>query len=63
MANNIVTAKELGHYLKVSESTIYNLAVQGNLPAFKIGGSWRFDMEDVLKLIHSKKRTAAGRET
>ncbi len=52
---NIVTAKEVGHYLKLSESTIYKLAAQGNLPGFKIGDSWRFDMEEVVKLITAKK--------
>jgi len=52
---NIVTAKEVGHYLKLSESTIYKLAAQGSLPGFKIGDSWRFDMEEVIKLIHAKK--------
>jgi len=52
---NIVTAKEVGHYLKLSESTIYKLAAQGSLPGFKIGDSWRFDMEEVIKLIHANK--------
>ena len=37
---NIVTAKELGQYLKLSESTIYKLAAEGELPGFKIGDSW-----------------------
>ena len=56
----IVTAKEVGHYLKLSESTIYKLAAQGNLPGFKIGDSWRFDMEEILKLIHAKKLAKAS---
>lgn len=48
---NIVTAKEVGHYLKLSESTIYKLAASGEIPGFRIGDSWRFDMDEVLKLI------------
>lgn len=47
--SNIVTAKELSQYLKLSESTIYKLASKGDLPGFKVGDSWRFDMEEVLK--------------
>ena len=35
----IVTAKELGQYLKLSESTIYKLASEGKLPGYKIGDS------------------------
>ena len=48
---NFVTAKELGQYLKLSEATIYKLALTGQLPGFKIGNSWRFDLDEILKLI------------
>ena len=48
---NFVTAKELGRYLKLSEATIYKLALTGQLPGFKIGDSWRFDLDEILKLI------------
>jgi len=53
----MVTAKELGQYLKLSESTIYKLASEGDLPGFKIGDSWRFDMEEVLRLIKRSRRS------
>ena len=52
---NIVTAKEVGQYLKLSESTIYKLAASGEIPGFKIGDSWRFDMEEILKMIREAK--------
>jgi excisionase family DNA binding protein len=48
---NIVTAKEVGQYLKLTESTIYKLVSEGNLPGFRIGKSWRFDMDEILQLI------------
>jgi excisionase family DNA binding protein len=54
----IVTARELGQYLKLSESTIYKLAATGELPGFKIGDSWRFDMDEIPKLIQDAKKTA-----
>ncbi|MBM4351897.1 MAG: helix-turn-helix domain-containing protein [Deltaproteobacteria bacterium] len=53
---NIVTARELGQYLKLSESTIYKLSSDGNLPGFKIGDSWRFDMDEVIKAIRKAKK-------
>lgn len=53
---NIVKAKELGQYLKLSESTIYKLATDGKLPGFRIGKSWRFDLDEVLRLIQKEKR-------
>ncbi len=53
---SIVTAKEVSHYLKLTESTIYKLAAKGELPGFKIGNSWRFDMDEILKMIKSAKK-------
>jgi|GEM_PF-661753 len=65
MIPNIVTAKEVGQYLKLSESTIYKLAASGEIPGFKIGDSWRFDMEEILEMIRESKigtsREGAGR--
>ncbi len=51
---NFVTAKELSALLKVSDSTIYNLAVSRKIPAFKLGGSWRFDLDEIMRLIKEK---------
>lgn len=51
----IVTAKELGQYLKLSESTIYKLAGNGEIPGFRLGDSWRFDMEEILLTIRGAK--------
>ncbi len=55
--SNFVTAKEIAHYLKMSESTIYKLASNGGIPGFKIGDSWRFDMDDILAFINTVKNT------
>ena len=57
MANNIVTAKEISQYLKLSESTVYKLASAGELPGFKIGDSWRFDMDLIVSMIHTAIET------
>ena len=51
-----MTAKELSKYLRLSESTIYKLASCNELPGFKIGDSWRFDMDEVNELIKKRKR-------
>ena len=53
MANNIVTAKEISRYLKLSESTVYKLASTGEIPGFKIGDSWRFDMDLIVSIINT----------
>ncbi len=52
----LVTAKEVGKFLKLSESTIYKLAIEGEIPGFKIGDSWRFDLNDIEKMIQKLKK-------
>ena len=51
----ILTAKELSQFLKLSGSTIYKLAVSGEIPAFKVGDSWRFELEEIQKMIRDSK--------
>ena len=43
-------------HLKLAEKTAYRLAAEGKLPGFKVGGSWRFQREDVQKWIEDKKK-------
>jgi excisionase family DNA binding protein len=43
--------KELSQFLRLSEATIYKLASNGEIPGFKIGDSWRFELEEIQKLI------------
>ena len=38
----ILTLEEVAVYLKAGKRTVYRLAQQGAIPAFKLGGSWRF---------------------
>ena len=49
MVDTILTIKDVAAYLKVNERTVYRLAASGNIPAFKVGGSWRF-RKDALEL-------------
>ncbi len=52
----IMTAKELSQFLKLSESTIYKLASNGEIPGFKIGDSWRFELDEIQKMIRESKK-------
>ena len=58
MSDEIMTLKEVADYLKLAEKTAYRLAAEGKLPGFKVGGSWRFKREDVLKWIEEQKNKA-----
>ena len=41
----VLTVSELSDYLRVHRSTIYRLLKKGQLPGFKIGSDWRFNIE------------------
>ena len=44
---DILLIKDVAEYLKVTERTIYRLAAAKKIPAFKVGGSWRFSRADI----------------
>ena len=43
----VMTVKELSSYLRVHPSTIYKLLRRGELPGFRIGTDWRFNLEAI----------------
>ncbi len=42
MADKIMTVKEVAKYLDIHPMTLYRLVREGRIPAFKVGGQWRF---------------------
>ncbi len=49
--DEILTLDEVAAYLKAGKRTVYRLAASGKLPAFKLGGTWRFRRADLDKWI------------
>lgn len=45
--SEILTIKQVAEYLKVTARTIYRLAAIKKIPAFKVGGAWRFSRSDI----------------
>jgi len=56
----ILTIKEVAGYLKVTERTIYRLAGAKKIPAFKVGGTWRFRTADIDGWIAAQSKKAEG---
>ncbi|MGU5805499.1 methylation-associated defense system helix-turn-helix domain-containing protein MAD1 [Aeromonas veronii] len=52
--NEILTIDEVAAYLKASKRTVYRLAASGKLPAFKLGGTWRFRRGDLDQWIANR---------
>jgi excisionase family DNA binding protein len=53
-SSGIMTIREVSDYLKVTERTIYRLAAGKQIPAFKVGGSWRFSRSEIDQWIKSQ---------
>ncbi len=48
---SIMTADEVADYLKLSKITVYKLAKDGAIPGFRVGGSWRFNKDNIEKMM------------
>ena len=58
MPDEILTLPEVAELLKVAEKTVYKMAQKGRLPAFKVGGQWRFQRVDIDSWIEQQKANA-----
>lgn len=47
----ILTLDEVAAYLKAGKRTVYRFAQNGDIPAFKLGGTWRFRRSELERWI------------
>jgi excisionase family DNA binding protein len=57
-----MTVREVASYLNVDDKTVYRLAQKGELPGFKVAGTWRFKREDIDQWIEDRKKAAVQKE-
>lgn len=50
----ILTLDEVAAYLKVGKRTVYRLVAGREIPAFKVGGAWRFRQIELDRWIASR---------
>lgn len=53
-----LTPNEIAQILKLHPFTVTRLAREGKLPAFKVGGVWRFQKDQFEKWIASRGNSA-----
>lgn len=53
-SDEILTIDEVAAFLRAGKRTVYRLAASGKLPAFKLGGTWRFRRSDLDKWIANR---------
>jgi excisionase family DNA binding protein len=44
---HVMTVQDVSTYLRVHPSTIYRLLKRNELPAFRVGSDWRFNVEAI----------------
>ena len=52
----IMTVKEVAVYLKMKPVTIYKLAKEGRIPAFRVASFWRFKKDLIDKWLSEESR-------
>jgi excisionase family DNA binding protein len=60
MGDHILTVKEVAAFLKVNDRTVYRLATDGKIPAFKVGASWRFKQAELEAWIEEQHNQASS---
>jgi len=60
MKTDIMTMDEVADYLKLKLKTAYALAARGEIPGFKVGGSWRFRKSEIDRWIVQQEKRAAS---
>jgi excisionase family DNA binding protein len=57
LSDEILTLEEVAAYLKAGRRTVYRLAANGQIPAFKLGGTWRFRRTELDQWIAARIST------
>ena len=57
--NQVLIIHEVADYLRVAEKTVYRLLAKKDIPAFKVGGSWRFKKDTLDQWIKQKSMACA----
>jgi excisionase family DNA binding protein len=60
-SDEILTIEEVAAYLKAGRRTVYRLAANGQIPAFKLGGTWRFRRAELDRWIAARTVTQEGK--
>lgn len=61
MIERMLKTKEVAEILGLSRQTVTKMARKKVLPAYRIGGEWRFRREEVDRWLESRKNEGGGR--
>lgn len=53
----VMTLEEVSRYLRINKSTVYRMARDGTLPAWKLGNVWRFKKDTIERWIANTQKS------
>ncbi len=56
MPDEILTIRDVAALLKLADKTVYSMAQQGEIPAFKVRGQWRIRRTDLDRWVDEQTR-------
>lgn len=56
--SEFMTVRDVAEYLNVDAKTVYRIVKRGDLPGFKVGGTWRFKKSDIDEWVEKQKQEA-----
>lgn len=62
LEDQIMTAREVAQYLRLAEATIYKLARSREIPAAKVGRSWRFKRSLIDDWLHEQASLGSDKD-
>ncbi len=60
MSEEILTTEEVYKYLKIPRSSLYKLAEDKKIPAFKVGRHWRFKKSKIDAWVEKQETTQSS---
>jgi len=60
--DQILTVEEVAAFLRLSTATIYRMALAGEMPAKRVGRSWRFSQTLIDEWLRSQENGRDGQE-
>ena len=62
MIERMLKTREVAEILGLSKQTVTKMARKKVLPAYRIGGEWRFRKEEVDKWLEARKNEGGGND-
>lgn len=61
-SRNFLRSSDVKKLLKISDSTLQSMRIKGVIPAYKIGTTWFYKLEEICSLLENSKSNLKGKD-